>query len=87
MKKTPIADAYDSATSGQQAPAGGAGGFSDAYDSAPTADAPPADPDGDAAQDQPGDLDIPAADVEKMQELKTNGDMAGLGTYVSQFLK
>lgn len=93
MKKDSTAAAYDSAGNGTAAgaaPQGSSSDFSSAYDSAPAADPstdPSADPDGDGAQDAAADLDIPAADVTKMQSLKDSGDMAGLGNYVAQFLK
>lgn len=86
MKKTttdPTAAAYDSA--GKKS-AGSS--FEDDYDSAGESTGQGAgDDDGDESQSgSEQDLTIPGADVQKMEQLKQNGDMAGLGTYVAQFL-
>jgi hypothetical protein len=85
MKKNfDVASAYDSAGSAPAGPAAGPASMESDYDSAPVTDdsAEPA-----PADDAPADLDIPAADVSQMQALKDKGDMAALGTYVSQYLK
>jgi hypothetical protein len=82
-----VAGAYNSPAAAD--PSQGAGGsFADSYDSAQAPEGSPGEegaesPDQEAAEG----LDIPEADVEKMQALKDSGDMAGLGKYVSQFLK
>jgi hypothetical protein len=81
--KKPILDVaknYDAAP----APASGDDSFASDYDQA--ADTAP-DDQTNTDSDQDADLDIPAADVTKMQSLKDSGDMAGLGSYVAQFLK
>lgn len=86
-----MASDYDQA--GSSASKGGS--FSDDYNSAPssatgtTGDDPTqtGTPDDQSEMgDAPADLDIPAADVAKMQQIKQSGDMAALGTYVAQFL-
>lgn len=83
MKQQSMAAAYDSAGAGAQ---GGPSTFSDDYDAAGADTTGKSD--GDADQDdQQQDIDIPAANVTQMQALKDKGDMAGLGQYVSQFLK
>lgn len=84
-KTNTVAADYDKAgTSTSQ----GSGSFADDYDSADTSQAGDTSDqaDADQSQDQAQDLDISAADVQKMQELKQSGDMSALGSYVANLL-